>query len=108
MVHLGVDIKAAEEYIIETADAEPQITNKIDSKPPCPCSTCAKSRSWERDQIVDALLVHKGKYLEYRGSSFDLEGNLVWAKDDALAYAEGIDAVIKFIEDRKPKVAKRN
>jgi hypothetical protein len=108
MVHLVVDIKAAEEYIIEAADAEPQIANKIDNKPPCPCSTCDKSRKWERDQIIDALLVHKGKYLEYRGSSFDLEGNLVWAKDDALAYAEGIDAVIKFIEDRSPKVVKRN
>lgn len=107
MVHLSVDIKAAEEYIIETTDAEPQIANKIDNKPPCPCSTCAKSRRWERDQIIDALLTHKREYLTYRGSSFDAEGNLYWAKDDALAYSEGIDAVIKFIEDRNPKVVKR-
>jgi hypothetical protein len=27
----------------------------------------------------------------------------MWAKDDAQAYAEGIDMVIKLIEDRMPK-----
>jgi len=107
MVHLSVDIKAAEEYILETTDVDIKIANKTDNKPPCPCSTCAKSRQWERDQIIDALLTYKGEYLAYRGSSFDAEGNLYWAKDDALAYSEGIDAVIKFIEDRKPKVVKR-
>ena len=107
MVHLSVDIKAAEEYIIETTDVDPQIVNKTDNKPPCPCSTCAKSRRWERDQIIDALLTHKAEYLIYRGSSFDAEGNLLCAKDDALAYSEGIDAVIKFIEERNPKVVKR-
>jgi hypothetical protein len=102
-----MDIKAAEEYIIETTDIDPQIINKINNKPPCPCNTCAKSRRWERDQIIDALLTYKGEYLAYRGSSFDAEGNLMWAKDDALAYSEGIDAVIKFIEDRNPKIVKR-
>jgi len=107
MVHLSVDIKAAEEYIIETTDVDIKIENKTENKPPCPCSTCAKSRQWERDQIIDALLTHKREYLVYRGSSFDADGNLYFAKDDALAYSEGIDAVIKFIEDRKPKVAKR-
>ena len=107
MVHLSVDIKAAEEYIIETTDVDPRIISKTEKKPPCPCSTCAKSRKWERDQIIDALLTYKGEYLAHRGSSFDAEGNLLWAKDDALAYSEGIDAVIKFIEERTPKVVKR-
>ena len=107
MVQLGMDIKAAEEYIIETTDAEPKITNKIDNKPPCPCSTCAKSRSWERDQIIDALLIYKDEYFKYRGSSVDAEGNLIFAKDDAWAYAEGIEKAVEFIKEREPKKAVR-
>lgn len=103
-----MDIKAAEEYIIEIADNDPQIVNKTENKPPCPCSTCAKSRRWERDQIIDALLTYKKEYLVYRGSSFNEDGSLFWAKDDAMSYSEGIDAVIKFIEERNPKVVKRN
>lgn len=48
-------------------------------------------------------MVKKAEYLIYRGSLFDAEGNLMWAKDDALAYSEGIDMAVKLIEDRMPK-----
>jgi hypothetical protein len=99
-----MDIKAAEEHIIETTEND-KIIDRFDAKPPCPCSTCAKSRSWERNQIINSLLMHKTEYLIYRGSSFDNEGNLLWAKDDAASYAEGIDKVIEFIENREPKKA---
>jgi hypothetical protein len=73
----------------------------------CPCNGCQKAVSWERKQLIETLLIKKSEYLIYRGSSFDDEGNLMWAKDDALAYSEGIDMVIKLIEDRMPKPVKR-
>lgn len=69
----------------------------------CPCSGCSKAVSWERKELIKILLNKKAEYLVYRGSSFDDEGNLMWAKDDAIAYAEGIDLAIKIIEDRMPK-----
>jgi hypothetical protein len=69
----------------------------------CPCSGCTKSISAERKQLIEILLIKKAEYLIYRGSSFDAEGNLIWAKDDAQAYADGIDMVINLIEDRMPK-----
>lgn len=69
----------------------------------CPCSGCTKSISAERKQLIEILLIKKTEYLIYRGSSFDAEGNLMWAKDDAQAYADGIDMVINLIEDRMPK-----
>ena len=71
----------------------------------CPCSGCTKSIAAERKQLIELFEKHKHDYLVYRGSSFDADGNLLWAKDDAMAYAEGIDEVIKLIKDRmlKPK-----
>ena len=69
----------------------------------CPCSGCSKSIAAERKQLIDLFEKHKQKYLIYRGSSFDQDNNLMWAKDDAMAYAEGIDEVIKLIKERMPK-----
>ncbi len=70
----------------------------------CPCSGCQKAVKWERTQIIDIILSHKKEYLEYRGSSFDKDtGELLWAKDDALAYSEGLDKVIELIQERNPK-----
>lgn len=55
-------------------------------------------------QIVNLLIDHDVEYLKYRGSSFDsITGELIWAKDDALSYHEGIQYAIKLIEDRIPK-----
>lgn len=73
----------------------------------CPCNGCQKSIAAERKQLIDLLLDHKHEYLVYRGSSFDLENNLYWAKDDAMAYAEAVDAIIELIKDRMPKPKKR-
>ena len=73
----------------------------------CPCSGCSKAVSFERKQLIELFEKAKHDYIVYRGGSFNEDGTLYWAKDDAMAYAEGIDAVIKFIEDRKPKIARR-
>jgi len=48
--------------------------------------------------IIRDIEAHKLAYLEYRGSSFDKDGNLLWAKDDAMSYAEGLDAAIRIIK----------
>ena len=53
----------------------------------------------DKTKLIEKLELTKINYLIYRGSSFDANGNLLWAKDDASAYAEGIDAAIKIIKD---------
>ena len=42
----------------------------------CPCSGCQKAVAYERNQLIQLINEHKKEYLEYRGSSFDKEGNL--------------------------------
>jgi hypothetical protein len=70
----------------------------------CPCSGCQKAVAWERKQLIQALVDYDIWYLKYRGSSFDsITGELLWAKDDAEAFHEGIQYAIKLIEDRAPK-----
>lgn len=73
----------------------------------CPCNGCQKSVMAERKQLIEMINTHKLAYLEYRGSSFDNDGNLFWAKDDALAYVEALDKIIEKIEDRNPKPKKK-
>ena len=48
--------------------------------------------------IIKDIEAHKLAYLEYRGSGFDKEGNLLWAKDDAMSYVEGLGAAIRIIK----------
>ena len=69
----------------------------------CPCSGCSKSIASERKQLIELFEKTKHEYLVYRGSSFNKDGTLFWAKDDAAAFAEGIDAVIELIKERMPK-----
>jgi hypothetical protein len=69
----------------------------------CPCSGCQKTVAAERKQLINLFEQTKRDYLVYRGGSFNEDGTLYWAKDDAMAYAEGIDAVIELIKDRMPK-----
>lgn len=69
----------------------------------CPCSGCSKSIAAERKQLIELFEQTKHDYLVYRGSSFNEDGTLFWAKDDAQAYADGIDEVIKLIKQRMPK-----
>jgi hypothetical protein len=69
----------------------------------CPCSGCSKSITAERKQIIEMIKTHRLAYLEYRGSGFSDDGQLLWAKDDALAYIEALDKIIVRIEERNPK-----
>jgi hypothetical protein len=69
----------------------------------CPCSGCSKAVAFERKQMLELLSLKKKEYLIYRGSSFDKDGNLLWAKDDAVGYAEGVDMAIDLIKSRMPK-----
>ena len=48
--------------------------------------------------IIRDIEAHKLAYLEYRGSSFDKDGNLLWAKEVAVSYVEGLDAAIRIIK----------
>lgn len=69
----------------------------------CPCSGCSKAVAFERKQLINLFEQAKHDYLVYRGSSFDKDNNLLWAKDDAEAFAEGVDAMINLIKERMPK-----
>lgn len=69
----------------------------------CPCQGCTKAIAWERKQLIKLFEDYIKEYLVYRGSSIDADGNLLWAKDDAWAYAEGLEKAIEFIKDRMPK-----
>lgn len=69
----------------------------------CPCSGCSKAIAFERKQLIELFEKVAYDYLVYRGSSFDKDGNLMWAKDDAWAYAEGIEKAVELIKERMPK-----
>jgi len=69
----------------------------------CPCAGCSKAVAYERKQLIELFEKTKNDYLVYRGSSFNDDGTLNWAKDDALSFAEGIDSVIELIKERMPK-----
>lgn len=73
----------------------------------CPCSGCQKSIAAERNQLIKLFEKTKHDYLVYRGSSFNKDGTVYYAKDDATAYAEGIEKVIELIKDRMPKPKKK-
>ena len=74
----------------------------------CPCNGCQKAVAFERKQLIELFEQHKKDYLFDRGSSFSqVTGELLWAKDDAMAYAEGIDSVISIIQERMPKPKKK-
>lgn len=51
----------------------------------------------DKNLIIEKIELAKTNYLIYRGSSFDAEGNLLFAKDDAQSYAEGMDYALKII-----------
>lgn len=73
----------------------------------CPCNGCQKAVAWERKQLIKILKDHRLEYLQYRGSSFDSDLNLIWAKDDVMAYVEALDYAILEIENRIPKPKQR-
>ena len=62
------------------------------------------NKALELKQLRELIIDHDVEYLKYRGSSFDsVTGELIWAKDDALAYHEALIYVIRLIESRLPK-----
>ena len=69
----------------------------------CPCNGCSKAVAFERVQLVELLEQIKKEYQEYRGSSFDKNGNVLWMKDDVEAYSDGIDNAINLIKNRTIK-----
>jgi len=95
-----MDLEAAENAWRDPRD---QIQYKSLNKIPCPCNMCSKSRKFERDEIIDALQNHLKEYQEYRGSSFDSNGNILWMKDDVQSYTDAVNAVLDFIKGREPK-----
>jgi hypothetical protein len=69
----------------------------------CPCSGCSKAIAFERKQLIELFEQTKRDYIVYRGGSLSEDGNISWAKDDALSFAEGVDSVIELIKERMPK-----
>jgi hypothetical protein len=59
------------------------------------------------DKLIAMLNKLKIDYLKYRGSSFDEDGNLLWAKDDAAAWAEGLSTAIKIISEDNKELLER-
>jgi uncharacterized membrane protein affecting hemolysin expression len=60
-----------------------------------------------KEEIIVILNKLKKDYLVYRGSSFDENGTLIWAKDDALSYAEGLTAAIEIIQEDDKELMER-
>lgn len=54
-----------------------------------------------KNDIINKLESHKNEYLVYRGSSFSESGKVIWAKDDAQAYSDGINAAILLIQGKE-------
>jgi hypothetical protein len=59
------------------------------------------------EELIVILNKLKKDYLVYRGSSFDENGTLIWAKDDALSYAEGLTAAIEIIQEDDKELMER-
>lgn len=61
----------------------------------------------KNEELIEILDKLRIDYLKYRGSSFDQDGNLFWAKDDAIAYAEGLNTAIKIIAEDDKELLER-
>jgi hypothetical protein len=59
------------------------------------------------EELIVILTKLKRDYLAYRGGSFDKDGNLLWAKDDALSFAEGLATAIKIISEENKELLER-
>lgn len=59
------------------------------------------------EELIAILNKLRLDYLLYRGSSFDEDGNVLWAKDDAASYAEGLSTAIKVIEADNKELLER-
>ena len=61
----------------------------------------------KNEELISVLAKLRTDYLKYRGSSFDKDNNLIWAKDDEMAYAEGLNAAIKIISEDNKELLER-
>ena len=59
------------------------------------------------EELIFILTKLKKDYLLYRGSSFDNDGKLFWAREDAEAWAEGLSAAIKIISEDNKELLER-
>jgi len=60
-----------------------------------------------KEELVVLLEKLKKDYLVYRGSSFNSDGSLMWAKDDAESWAEGLNTAIKIISQENQELLNR-
>lgn len=51
------------------------------------------------EDLYEKLNRCKIEYLQYRGSSFNADGTLFWAKDDVEAWAQGFDAAVSIMKE---------
>lgn len=61
----------------------------------------------KNEELISILAKLRIDYLKYRGSSFDKDNNLLWAKDDAMAYSEALNAAIKIISEDNKELLER-
>ncbi len=59
------------------------------------------------EELIAILTKLKKDYLMYRGSSFNKDGTLFWAKEDAESWAEGLNTAIKIIEEDNKELLER-
>jgi hypothetical protein len=52
----------------------------------------------EQYKIYKQLQDRKREYLEYRGASLDKHGNMLWAKDELEAWAEGFNEAMNIVK----------
>lgn len=59
------------------------------------------------EELIDILNKLRIDYLRYRGSAFDNDNNVLWAKDDAASFAEGLGIAIKIIAEDNKELLKK-
>lgn len=53
----------------------------------------------EQYKIYKQLQDRKREYLEYRGASLDKHGNLLWAKEELVTWAEAFDEAMAIVKE---------
>jgi hypothetical protein len=53
----------------------------------------------EQYKIYKQLQDRKREYLEYRGASLDKHGNLLWAKEEVVTWAEAFDEAMAIVKE---------
>ena len=53
----------------------------------------------EQYKIYKQLQDRKREYLEYRGASLDKRGNILWAKEEVVTWAEAFDEAMAIVKE---------